>query len=139
MGCDIHMQTEVKIGGVWHHYNEANIPRNYAFFAWLSGVRGDGSEDAVAKSGIPEDASVVTKALVDDCGVDGHTHGHVTADQIPLLEDWWSTVMEEWDGYYYVEKFWGYCFGNSWGGFVRYPEDRSPCVEDVRFIFWYDN
>lgn len=60
MGCDIHLHTEVKINGVWHHMGAPSVPRNYRLFAKMAGVRG--IETPIAEPrGLPGDATLLTR------------------------------------------------------------------------------
>ena len=134
MGCDIHLHTEIKVDGVWHHVATANFERNYALFNFLAGVRGDGPGIAPCR-GVPEDASLVTRMDCDHWGADGHSHSFLHSYEIPVVEDWLKDTADD----LWPERQWGYFFGNSWGGFVKYPHKRPTGVEDVRFVFWFDN
>lgn len=51
--------------------------RDYAFFAAIAGVRGEGPKP----NGIPEDASELARMYIDQYGCDGHSYGHM-----PLLD-----------------------------------------------------
>ena len=110
MGCDIHFIVEVDFArddmmgvprgkvpkwvGVYSTGHTPNMARNpddmyrtaryawcderdYDFFAAIAGVRGEGPEP----NGIPEDASELARAYIDNYGVDGHSHGHM-----PLID-----------------------------------------------------
>lgn len=59
MGCDIHLHTEVKIGGAWHHYSAPCVPRSYALFGKMAGVRGGAAPIALPK-GLPCFPSYIT-------------------------------------------------------------------------------
>lgn len=146
MGCDIHLHAEVKIDGEWHAYSAPHILRNYRLFARLAGVRSrDGIKPISDPRGLPEDASVVTKHHSDHWGIDGHSHSWISAEEIALLDD----TREEWDYppgkdseswmRYGCSDLFGYFYGNSWSGWTKYPEDRPKGIEDVRFVFWFDN
>jgi len=37
MGTDIHVHTEVKFGGRWHHYGAPKVSRNYRLFTKMRG------------------------------------------------------------------------------------------------------
>jgi len=137
MGCDIHIHQEVKIDGQWEHYRETGLPRNYKTFAKMAGVRG--SEAPIAEPrGLPDDVTKVTKFDADHWGVDGHTHSWLGAEEILELESWIEGQMKE-DKWRLEMDGWGYLFGNGWGGFTKYPEDRPKGLEDIRFVFWFDN
>jgi hypothetical protein len=140
MGCDIHLHTEVKINGVWHHYGTPSVDRNYQLFAKMAGVRGD--ERPIAEPrGLPSDATELTKYDCRQWDRDGHTHSYLTAEEIYQLMEWGKA-----QGFYGkpLPAFWegnqfGWLFGNDWSGFTKYPDKRRPGLEDVRFVFWFDN
>lgn len=138
MGCDIHLHTEFKSNGEWHHMNSVRMERDYDLFSYLCGVRG--TEDAKPliwkkNRGLPENISVVTQMDIDEWGDDGHDHNYLNAPEIMLLEEWLRVNRSE----DFPERQWGYLFGVGWGGFTMYPEDRPKIVDDVRFVFWFDN
>lgn len=102
MGCDIHWIIEKRYRnpepdnvwvGVAMKYNtpalpvSANLPdehslfirpiysgRDYAFFAALAGVRGDGPDPR----GVPPDVSTLARTDIDSYGTDGHSHSWAT-------------------------------------------------------------
>lgn len=137
MGCDIHIHAEVKIEGKWEHYDQPDCRRDYDLFEKMAGVRGDIKNAIAAPRGIPEDASTMTKFDAERWDSDGHSHSWLSAQEIYELAEWdearskTRTVFgREWDQW---------LFGNSYSGFIKYPEDRPEGVEDVRFVFWFDN
>lgn len=134
MGCDIHIHAEIKIGGRWEHYDKPNMSRNYRAFEKMAGVRGEQTNRMFPVRGMPWDASAVTRFECAHYGSDGHTHSWINAEEIALLADWWKKELnDEWPE-------WNcYLFGNSYSGFFKYPQDRTEGVEDVRFVFWFDN
>ena len=135
MGCDIHLHTEVKIHGKWEHYGSPNVPRDYGLFALMAGVRkGNDDKPISLPRGLPKDVSTLTKFASDYMGSDGHSHSYLNANEIIILEKYYADQGEHWP-----ERRWGYLFGNSWGGFIIYPEERPSGIEDVRFVFWFDN
>lgn len=143
MGCDIHLHIEVKIKGKWHHYSIPDISRNYTLFGKLAGVRREDETPIAAPRGLPDDATELTRY---DCdvrwGPDGHSHSWIGAKEIVALKDWVENV-QKWSGKYgpnwWMEDTFGYLFGNSFAGFVEYPSDCPEGLEDVRFVFWFDN
>lgn len=143
MGCDIHLHSEVKINGTWHHYAKYDCKRNYALFAKMANVRNNDNDIAPLSlpKGMPKDASFLTQFMCDEYGVDGHSHSWLSAKEIALLEDWMrANCFENPSHNVYIENtYWGYFFGNTWGGFTKYPNERPKGVEDVRFVFWFDN
>jgi len=137
MVCDVHIHQEVKISGQWEHYRETRLPRDYAVFAKMAGVRG--SETPIAEPrGIPGDATRMTRFCCDHDGEDGHTHSWLCAAEIVPLEDFIKARLGN-DQWRLEMDGWGYLFGNSWGGFTKYPDERPEGLEDVRFVFWFDN
>lgn len=138
MGCDIHLHTEVKIGGKWRHYSAPNFQRNYKYFAKMANVRNyDEIEPISEPKGLPFDITEVTKFDADKWGSDAHSASWLGAEELVELEEF---VLEDRKGDPWFEnKTWGYLFGNTWGGFAKYPEDRPEGLEDVRFVFWFDN
>ncbi len=139
MGCDIHLHTEVKIGGQWYHYSAPSMGRNYHVFAKMCGVRNDPDWGITpitsGPRGLPEDASFLTRFASDEYGPNGHSRSYLTASEIAELEAYMETLY----GPFIESKSWGYLFGNSWGGFTKYPGDSPDGLEDVRFVFWFDN
>ena len=141
MGCDIHFHGEVKIDGKWHHYSAPNIPRSYQLFAKMADVRNYGDIVPICRPrGLPPDASVVTALEAKNYGRDGHSHSFLMADEVAELEQWAeSHLLDSAERWKFHDRFWGYLFGNTWSGFVTHPEERPQGVEDVRFVFWFDN
>jgi len=75
MGCDIHIYLEKLIDGKWVMVDQPDYKRdcrqrNYARFAALSGVRGDGPK----ANGWPEDASAGAKSYSDRYSTGAHSH-----------------------------------------------------------------
>jgi hypothetical protein len=141
MGCDIHLHAEVKIKGQWHHYSAANIDRNYDLFGKLAGVRRDFTPIAAPK-GLPQDLSVVTAVELARWNTAAHTHSWLNAAEIRALKDWgktqswWkcATNFRDWE-----DESVGYLFDNDWSGFVTHPHEYPPDLEDIRWVFWFDN
>jgi hypothetical protein len=163
MGCDIHLHAEVKIdydkiipgrtSGEgkptplrWEHYAHISISRNYDLFARIAGVRNYHDIEVMNEPrGLPEDISGVTLFDWMRGRVDWHTPSWLNAEEIAQLEDWCQANLKApatqqfpvyWDLEYDSRS---YLFGNSYGGFVKYPDERRPGLVDVRFVFWFDN
>jgi hypothetical protein len=103
----------------------------------MAGVRG-GEMPIAEPRGIPEDATTLTRFCCDRDGEDGHTHSWLGASEILELEEFISERLG--DNKWRLEMDgWGYLFGNTWGGFTKYPDERPEGLEDVRFVFWFDN
>ncbi len=150
MGCDIHLHTEVKINGVWHHYGCPQVWRSYNLFAKLANVRNyedPGSPEYIEPisepRGLPEDATAVTKYDSDRWGVDGHSHSWIGAQEIAQVAEWakkrgMEKAPNGMEGFWESDMF-GYLFGNDWSGFTKYPDERPEGLEDIRWVFWFDN
>lgn len=168
MGCDIHLHTEIKVNGVWHHYSHPHIQRDYRLFAKMAGVRNYGYEDeitpvVVEPRGLPRDLSFTTNFDAARWSADGHSHSWLSGKELGEALRWYearvmsdSQDSEKPKTWYSAEhEFFGYLFGNGWGSQVCDHEDCGkhpalaracriergvqPDVEDVRAIFWFDN
>ena len=143
MGCDIHLHQEVKINGKWLHYSNPSIDRNYRLFAILAGVRNHYEITPInSPRGIPEDIAESTKFDCDEVwGCDGHSHSHITAEEIAILKKEYekNCYPQEKLHSFWFERIFGFLYGNSWDGFTEYPEDRPKGLQDIRFVFWFDN
>lgn len=143
MGCDIHLHIELKIGGQWQHYAAPQINRWYDLFGVMADVRGCGPA-IIAPKGLPEDLSVITAMSYKSWGSDAHTPSWFNLEEIKLLSKWLKKREEEvkpqWPGYGLEHAILNcYLFGCSFSGLKEYPEDYPKEIEDVRFVFWFDN
>lgn len=148
MGCDIHLHTEVKINGKWHHYGAPSVHRNYLVFAKMAGVRNyDDKAVPLAKPrGILDGATELTRFDCKQWAGDGHSHSWLNAKEITLLCIFINEELAMKDSIGlkgWCEANFGYVFGNTWGGFFKYRDDPNGGVpnglEDIRFVFWFDN
>lgn len=150
MGCDIHLHSEVKRNGKWMHHSEQKVERNYPLFAKMGEQsRNDSGIIPISKpKGIPEDATELTKMHVEKYGVDGHTHSWLNAKEISELHKFIKDPdnPKEWfHGRYGDRLMWShdnlpYFMGNHLSGFFDYPEDWGDTgIEDVRYVFFFDN
>lgn len=141
MGCDIHLHIEIKTNGAWHHYAALMIERSYALFAKMAGVRTDTPSEAIsAPRGIPEDVTEITKYDFTKWEADAHSASWFGIPDIMALEDWLKTESGGMAGKsleYSILRT--YLFGNHFSTNVRWPEEKIDFVEDVRFVFWFDN
>lgn len=140
MGCDIHLHIEVKINGEWLHYSNRHVDRHYALFAKMANVRNRENEivPISAPKGMPPDASTVTTFSYYEWDLDGHSYSWLSASEIAVLANW--VKEQSWgSGAFYFEDMFGFLFGNSFPGFTKHPEDRPKGLQDVRFVFWFDN
>lgn len=132
MGCDIHVYVERKINDEWHMIHavdrEAKADkRDYAFFASLCGVRGEGPEP----KGLPPDVSPATQYHA-DTWADGHSHS-------------WETYTEFIDKKLVLMKLRGESekSGHS-RGYYEYiilgcELASSETADLFRVVFWFDN
>tara|TARA_Y100000310_G_C20211786_1_gene591664 strand:- start:157 stop:579 length:423 start_codon:yes stop_codon:yes gene_type:complete len=140
MGCDIHLHTEAKIAGVWEHLNAPRIDRNYELFGFLAGVRVDDPPEIIAKPrGLPSNISTVTAFDAKRWGEDGHSHSHINAAEILLLDHWFRRHTNEPKLISMDYDITGYLFGTGWADWSQYPNERPEGIEDIRFVFWFDN
>lgn len=127
MGADIHLFTEKRIGKKWvminRLYDGPANSRNYARFAKLAGVRGDGPEP----KGIPSDISDSGKLFIDDWYGDGHSHSYMGAKEAAQI--FLETDGKELTGYeqeHAVEHYFN----------IR---DSHICDCTYRVVFFFDN
>ena len=137
MGTDIHFHIEVKIDGVWHHYACPTINRNYAIFYIMAGVRESNSRNAYLKTisepkGLPDNITKITEIDVNEWDTDAHSTSWLSLTDIKMLEDELNKL--ELDLEHDVLRC--YFFGNAFSDLMGKPYDG---IEDIRFIFWFDN
>jgi hypothetical protein len=138
MGCDIHLHTEIKINGTWHHYTEPRVPRCYELFGLMAGVRGD-NDPIVAPKGFPDDSSEVSRLMFERDGPDAHTPSWIDAVEIKKLYKEIEKLPVKIYKYGINWEIFGYCTGNGWDAWVDYPNERAKWIEDIRWVFWFDN
>jgi len=141
MGCDIHLHIEIKIDGVWHHYAHPSVRRDYQLFAKMGGVRNyDNEIEPIGElRGLPTDVSLITKRDYERWSVNGHSHGWLSSAELVVLEDWNHARDSRMENDLEYSILSCYLFGNSFAGFHKYPKERITWLEDVRFVFWFDN
>ena len=139
MGCDIHFHSEVKVKGAWHHYGSASLKRDYALFAVMANVRNeDGSVIPISMpKGLPKDISFVTQIDADYWGTDAHSASWLNREEIGCLQVYLEGRLGD-NAYRLEMDYWGYLFGNSWTHSMPYRVG-GHIIEDVRFVFWFDN
>ena len=139
MGCDIHLHVEIKVKGKWLHYNHPYVGRWYALFGEMAGVRDTEQGPIASPRGIPRNASEVTKLDYKQWGVDAHSASWLDSEEIAQLEEW----CKKYDLVTTRHDMFGSFFGSTFDWFARHPEDRAnaypPGLQDVRFVFWFDN
>jgi hypothetical protein len=146
MGCDIHLHTEVKIGGTWHHYSHPSVEKSRELFVKMAGGKDEHDDpDIVPISeprGLPDDISVITRIDHAHCG-EGYTQAEswLSSAEIVQLFEWIEGGMGIRDRWKWCQENFGLCFGGYWR-YIHTDEEHSgipPEVEDVRFVFWFDN
>lgn len=146
MGCDIHLFGEVKIHDEWLHYGPLNMERDYSLYSKMAGVRPrDGDVPLVLPKGLPPDISRMTRIQYKKDEGDAHHESWFTAKEIAefatFVDAHWKA--DHYHGFFGLTmKELGYIFGNAWTSFHKYPEERSifpDGLEDIRWIFWFDN
>lgn len=149
MGCDIHLHAEFKVNGKWLHYASPDVPRHYLLFGLMADVRNrDRSVEPICTPrGMPADASDTTRFACEEIGEGGHSHSWLSSDEIVRVVEYaeaqgWKDRRKTHPFSWESDTF-GYFFGNYYSGWKRYPTDnerlRKMGVEDVRWIFWFDN
>lgn len=135
MGCDIHLHTEIKIDGQWHHYGHPHIQRSYPLFCKMAGVRGT-SDPISPPKGLPDDLSLITWLDANEWRHDAHSCSWLDWEEVAELCKWIELNTRRGDKKRWAEDWFGYCFGDGWGD---HRHDREFKIEDIRFVFWFDN
>ena len=132
MGADIHTMLEKEIDGEWvlvhvPHWDAPAERRNYARFAKLAGVRGDG----LAPKGAPSDISTGAQYRLSRWGDNAHSISYDTL--IKFLEVCKETDR---DDVFYNDtwKYSDFCEHYLGIGF-----DKDECVDDFRVVYWFDS
>jgi hypothetical protein len=142
MGCDIHLFTEVKINGTWYAYSHPRITRWYELFEKMAGVRGDVSNAIAPPRGLPADMSAVVKWSAERWVSDGHSHSLLDSREIAELIDWREGKLQKRSDRASLSWEWdelGYLDGNGWDKWHKYPGNHPKGIEDIRWVFWFDN
>lgn len=145
MGCDIHLHIEVKIKDKWQHWNNPRVDRDYELFAKMADVRNHWGITPIAlPKGIPTDLSFTTDFECKRWDADGHSHSWFGIEEITQLAEYVETeLVEKRDCKYLMFEYTilkgSYLCGNSFAGLLKYPDDYPKEIQDVRFVFWFDN
>lgn len=137
MGCDIHLHIEIKLDGIWHHYGNPKIKRDYWLFEKMAGVRGKQENAIVAPKGLPDDVTPVTALSKARMGNDAHTPSWLNVKEIQTLV-YWLNQRTDIHGRMDLENdlLQTYLFSDA---FVWEGKVAVEGVQDVRFVFWFDN
>lgn len=139
MVTSIHVHTEIKVKGEWHHYSFARLKRSYRLFTKMAGVfEIKGIEPIALPKGLPKDISIVTKISRQRYGEGDAIHGDswLNAREIAEIEKWYNTIT---DSDFDSSEQLGWCFHCSFGEFIEYPNNFPKEIEDLRWVFWFDN
>lgn len=146
MGCDIHLHIEVKLSGKWEHWGAPDINRNYALFALMADVRNDGTIKPICQpKGLPKDIHLLTKLDYNRAKSDYHSMSWFGIDEIKKLSDAFEnkelldTILHKTWGNLEIDILRTWLFRDGFAGFKDYPESYPSVLEDVRFVFWFDN
>ncbi len=149
MGCDIHLHVEIKLknNDSWHHYNHPKIDRWYKLFAKIANVRNYDEygpiEPISQPKGFPHDASLTTKFDYDEWDCDAHSASWLNSEEIKQLAVWYRENTDNKKDFHGFEGQFGYLFGSTFEYFLKYKDDPNggypEGLEDVRFVFWFDN
>lgn len=87
--------------------------------------------------GLPNDMSFETLFFFEYEKGDAKSCSWLDQHEIKILAGWVDT-----QGYNQnFNEIFGFLFGNSWANFSNpeYREQYPPELEDIRFVFWFDN
>ena len=145
MGCDIHLHVEVRIDDEWLHYANPFVSRNYTLFGFMAGVRDSTVEPVAEPKGLPSDTTKVTRLDYEHNKEDWHTPSWLSTAEIVELQhrlyNYYYTVEDkslkfEYDLNYMFNT---YLFENGFTSWYEYPTSNVMNIQDVRFVFWFDN
>jgi hypothetical protein len=137
MGCDIHCYCEIELEGQWHLYDQIKIERDYELFGAMAGVRRP--EEMMFKvKGLPPDCSKVVRLESIRRGDDIHSHSWLSLKEIAkVLERFPRTGVACNDNYLFGHSY-VYISERLEIGELD-PTEFPSYVEDVRWVFWFDN
>lgn len=140
------LHQEIKIKGKWHHYSRIKVERDYALFKKINNVRKDNFSDEEIKpmyksrgfeKGWLMSYTFLTQFDYSKDKMDNHSHGYLYANSIQKLGEWIKN--NEFTRSNEPAFYFGYLFENNWNYFLQYKEDYPEGIEEIRFIFWFDN
>lgn len=142
MGCDIHVNVEVRRGDTWHllPFDAIEQPfRNYATFAILGDVRNGDFNFIGSNRGLPSDASRDwSEVYKDECDNDYsslHSWSWVTLRE--LMEFDWEQLTESTREPYFEKT--GPWFNIGFVGQLHNIADDVGGPDNVRIVFFFDN
>lgn len=135
MGCDIHLHSEIKVKGKWEHYSVIKVDRDYMLFGLMAGVRNIKVTPIAKPKGLPIDISVIADLDYKRMEGDAHSMSYLNRFEISQLE----RIISEDNKEFLNPVNFGYLFGNGYGEYDKYREDYPKEIEDIRFVFWFDN
>lgn len=144
MGMSMTVHTEVKIGGVWHHYGRAEIHNNRELFDLLAGVGESRTPPPKIDDprGLPPDVSELTRL---DAARHDDYHSHSWIGRIEIERVHRHVTAEKWTSNGGIAGFWlegwlGTLFGYQWCEFNKVMQyAHFAGLNDVRWVFWFDN
>ena len=147
MGCDIHMNIEVKTDNGWELYSKPNVERFYMLFAKLANVRNNfGIQPISEPRGIPDDASYLVKKSYESWKDDAHSASFITCEEIGELQEWLEELrLQKYPNKFSLDFDLEYsilrtdCEWNSFAGVKKDPNGKPDWIHDCRLVFWFDN
>ena len=140
MGCDIHLYAEGrdKKTGEWLPLRLGDyVSRDYYFFALLAGVRNYYDVVPVAADrGVPEDITPVVRRELETWEDDAHSTSWCTLDEMSTTILKRVPHLDPWHGYKIGGGLVDLCCSNDR---KQIYEERPVYVDEIRFIFWFDN
>lgn len=132
MGCDIHAILEVKtanaVDGKWETIATLHLPRQYAVFCRLAGVRCDAEESSVAARGLPADLGYWGKGAYGDWKGDAHSASWLTATEFAEVIDGVNR-----------DKPHGFPANSDYDDIATICRALVASGRTVRIVFWFDN
>ncbi len=139
MATSIHAFGEVKVGGRWYLHSKFKIDQSYSLFNKIAGINSDDYEEDILLplKGIPKDVSLVTLRYYESYNEDAHSATWFNQSEIKQLIKW--MIHKGRYSYSDIEQTFGYVFGQYWSSATDEKEYIPKDLQDVRFVFWFDN
>lgn len=128
MACDIHLYTEVRIGGVWHLYQRVSCQRNYELFSLMAGV-GAGPTLYEARHELPEGVSPIVRIWYEYWGENAHTLSWLSSEEVYYIGTHFAldrTIL-------------GYILEVPIQDFFNRRDEIPNEIEDFRWVFWFES